>query len=243
MNIADWFNQILAFVGSLDVNAWLDDTLAFVRNVDPLLRSVITGLGMFCETSILIGLIIPGDSFVLVASTAVTSPVEFIELIVAILIGSALGESLGFYLGRFFGPKIRHSKFGRRVGEVNWHRAEIYLERRGGPAIFISRFLPVLHSIIPITVGMSPMSYRRFIAWTMPACLVWSLAYVSVGAFAAGSYDQISSQLKYAGYIFAGIVAAFLLFVILFRRILSRRESGLMVEAPTSPEPENGARE
>lgn len=243
MNIVDWFNQVLGFFGSLNVNAWVDDTLAFIRSVDPLLRSVITGFGMFCETSILIGLIIPGDSFVLVASTAVTSPGEFFELILAILIGSAMGESLGFYLGRFFGPKIRHSKFGRRVGESNWHRAEIYLERRGGPAIFISRFLPVLHSIIPITVGMSTMSYRRFISWTMPACLVWSCAYVSVGAFAAGSYDQISTQLKYAGYIFAGIIFAFVVIVIIVRRVLQRRESRLMVDPSQSQDAGSGARE
>ena len=34
----------------------------------------------------------------------------------------------------------------RVLREKNWVRAERYLQRRGGPAIFISRFLPVLHS-------------------------------------------------------------------------------------------------
>ena len=32
----------------------------------------------------------------------------------------------------------------------------------------MSRFLPVLHSLVPLTVGMSGYSYRRFLAWTAP---------------------------------------------------------------------------
>ena len=50
--------------------------------------------------------------------------------------------------------------------------------------MFVSRFLPVLHSLVPLTVGMSTMRYRRFIAWTLPACLIWATAYVTVGATA-----------------------------------------------------------
>ena len=73
---------------------------------------------------------------------------------------------------------------GQRLGEDNWTRAELYLRRRGGPAIFLSRFLPVLHSLVPLTVGMSGFSYRRFMAWTTPACTVWAIAYVGVGAAA-----------------------------------------------------------
>jgi membrane protein DedA with SNARE-associated domain len=48
--------------------------------------------------------------------------------------------------------------------------------------VFISRFLPVLHSLIPLTVGMSTMRYRKFMAWTVPACVIWAFAYVTVGS-------------------------------------------------------------
>ena len=102
--------------------------------------------------------------------------------IIAVVIGALIGESIGFWLGRYLGPKIRHSRLGRRIGEENWERSERYLRRRGGPAIFISRFLPVLHSLVPLTVGMSGYSYRRFLAWTAPACIIWASLYVSVAA-------------------------------------------------------------
>ena len=226
----------------VNINEWLDAALELIRSVDPVLRTLLAGLGILLETSILVGLVIPGDSIVLVASTAVQSPAEYFGLIAAILIGAICGESIGFALGRFFGPKIRHSWLGRRIGEKNWHRAEVYLERRGGPAVFISRFLPVLHSIIPLTVGMSTMSYRRFISWTVPACILWSCAYVSVGAFAAGSYEQLSDRLHYAGYLFVGIIVVFIVGVVLVRRALARSQQRHMTES-RSAENSGGAPE
>jgi membrane-associated protein len=205
-----------------DVLNWL---LATVHGVDPVLRVLIAGVAMLCETSILLGLIVPGDTVVLVAATAVNGPVEFVSLAVAVVLGSLAGESIGFFLGRYFGPRIRRSRLGQRVGEKNWVRAETYLERRGGIAVAISRFLPVFHSLVPLVVGSSAMRYRVFIAWTVPACAVWAVTYIAVGAFAAGSYRQLEGQLQWAGAIFVGIIAVALVVLFLIRRALQRTES------------------
>jgi membrane-associated protein len=104
-------------------------------------------------------------------------------------------------------------------------RAENYLDRRGGIAVFLSRFLPVLHSVIPLTVGMSTMSYRRFMTWTIPASVLWAFAYVSVGSLAGGSYRELSDTLHSAGYIFVGIIAVFLLLVLVAKKVLGKLEA------------------
>ena len=208
-----WFNEVLT--------ALLDA----VQSVDPVVRTLLAGVGMFLETSVLVGLVVPGDTIVIVASTAVDGPVEYFALIAAVIAGALAGESVGFALGRYFGPKIRHSRLGRRIGEHNWMRAENYVDRRGGIAVFISRFLPVLHSLVPLTVGMSTMRYRRFMAWTTPACVLWAFAYVSVGSAAAGSYRELADQLHYAGYIFVGIIVVFLIAVIVVKKLLERSEA------------------
>jgi membrane-associated protein len=216
------------------VNAILDWLLAVVHDVDPILRIVIAFVAMFCETSILLGLIIPGDTIVLVSGTAVDGPVQYIALAVAVIAGSLAGESVGFWIGKYFGPRIRHSRLGQRIGESHWARAEIYLERRGGIAIAISRFLPVLHALVPLVVGTSAMGYRRFLAWTAPACTVWALAYVSVGAFAAGSYRRLEGQLSGAGYILVAIIVVALVVIFLVRRAIARNEARHMEQ----PKPE-----
>lgn len=146
-------------------------------------------------------------------------------LSVAVVVGALIGESIGFALGRYFGPKIRASRLGQRIGEHNWVRAENWLDRRGGIAVFISRFLPVLHSLIPLTVGMSTMSYRKFIAWTLPASVIWTLAYVSVGTFAAGGFRDLLDQLHYAGYIFVAVIAVFLIGILVVKKLLERSEA------------------
>jgi membrane-associated protein len=199
--------------------------LSMVAHVDPIARALLAALGMFCETTILVGLLIPGDTIVLVASTGVENVPQYVGMLVAVVGGSLAGESVGFLLGRWFGHRIRASKLGVRLGESNWVRAERYLERRGGVAVFASRFLPVLHSLVPLTVGMTQWSYRRFMSWTAPACLLWATAYVTVGTLAAGGYRQVVAQLHWAGYLFGAVVILFFVAVLLIRRARERREA------------------
>ncbi|MFS0854261.1 DedA family protein [Microbacterium sp. 179-I 3D4 NHS] len=204
-----------------DLLTWLFDS---IRLIDPVARTLIAGLAVMLETSVLIGLIVPGDTVVIIASMGIDGPVQAVAMVIAVVIGALIGESIGFFLGRWLGPRIRVSWLGRRIGERNWVRAERYLQRRGGIAIFLSRFLPVLHSLVPLTVGMSAYSYRRFLAWTAPACVLWAAAYVSVTSLAAGTFRQLVDQVHYAGYIFVGIIAAFLLLVLIGKKVLQRIE-------------------
>jgi membrane protein DedA with SNARE-associated domain len=208
---------------------WIDIALTWVldlvQSVDPVLRILLSGVGILLETSILVGLIVPGDTIVLVSSTAIDSPAQYAGMMAAVIVGALTGESIGFALGRFFGRKIRDSRLGRRIGIRNWHRAENYVDRRGGIAVFVSRFLPVLHSLVPVTVGMSTMRYRKFIAWTAPAYVIWASAYVTVGWLAAGSFRALQDQLHFAGYLFVGAIVVFLAGVLIVKKLIERSQA------------------
>lgn len=206
------------------MNEFLTWLLDAVQSVDPLVRTLLAGVAVMLETSILIGLIVPGDTIVIVAGTAVASPLEAVLLGIAVVIGALVGESIGFWLGRFLGPKIRASRLGQRIGDDTWNRSERYLRKRGGPAIFLSRFLPVLHSLVPLTVGMSSYPYRRFLAWTTPACIVWAALYISVSAAAAGTYRELADRIHYAGYLFVGVIVIFLVLVFIGKKVIERLE-------------------
>jgi membrane protein DedA with SNARE-associated domain len=223
------------------VNEALTWILELIQSVDPVLRTILSGVAVMLETSVLIGLVVPGDTVVIVSSTAVDGSVQFFSLVAAIILGALIGESIGFALGRYFGPWIRASRLGARIGERNWVRAENYLARRGGIAVFISRFLPVLHSLIPLTVGMSGMRYRRFLAWTAPACILWAFAYVSVGSAAAGSYRELSDRLHWAGYVFVGIVVVFVVLIVVVKKVLQHFEEKYMA-AREEARTDDGAR-
>ncbi|ANG85815.1 DedA family protein [Microbacterium aurantiacum] len=204
-----------------EILTWLLDT---VQSVDPAIRTIVAGIAIMLETSVLIGLVVPGDTIVIVAGTAVASVGEGILLGVVVVVGALAGETIGFFLGRWLGPAIRRSRLGRRIGEENWVRSERYLRRRGGPAIFLSRFLPVLHSLVPLTVGMSGYPYRRFLAWTVPACTIWAFLYVGVAAAAAGTYRELADRIHFAGYLFVGVILVFLVLVFVSKKIIERVE-------------------
>lgn len=210
----------------MDVNAWITAFLDTVQSVDPWLRTLIAGVAIMLETSVLLGLVVPGDTVVIVAATGIEDVVQWGALAAACIVGALLGESFGFAIGRWLGPRIDTTLARRwpRAAE-RWGRVERYLRRRGGPAILLSRFLPVAHSLVPLVVGASGMRYRRFMAWTAPACALWALAYASVGWLAAGSFRELSESLHGAGYLFVAIIAAFLVVAWLAKRWLLRRES------------------
>lgn len=203
------------------MNDFLNWLITSVHSVDWLLRDLIAGLAIMLETSLFVGLIMPGDTVVLVAATGVQNFWEFSVLLCFVLLGSLIGESIGFWIGRLFGARIRASKLGQRIGDKNWQIADTFVETRGGIAIAVSRFLPVLHSLVPVTAGMTKMSYRTFISWTFGACAVWGAAYVGLGWWAHDTYDRYLSNLKAGGYIFAGIVAVVLIVISLVKKRLS----------------------
>ena len=181
---------------------------------------------MFCETTILVGLIIPGDTIVLVASTGVTDPVQYVGMLAAVIIGSLAGESVGFTLGRWFGHRIRRSKLGQRLGEGNWVRAERYLERRGGIAVFASRFLP--------GAARAGAAHRRDDPVAVPALhgLDGSGVHRLGGGLCHGGNaggQRLSRPHRRSctgpGYLFGAVVLVFFVAVLLIRRAIERREA------------------
>jgi membrane protein DedA with SNARE-associated domain len=204
------------------MNEILDWLLAGVSGIDPFWRNFFAALAIMLETSLFIGLIIPGDTVVLVASTGVVDLPDFFWLVGAVLLGSLVGETIGFSIGRLFGARIRASKLGQRFGEENWNRADIFVEKRGGPAVAISRFLPVLHSLVPVVAGATTMRYRTFIIWTFGACLVWASTYVGIGYIAKASYQEIASGFKFGALVFVGILALFIFAIHLAKTKISK---------------------
>jgi membrane protein DedA with SNARE-associated domain len=211
------------------VNEFIDWLNTAVHTFDPFWRDVIAGFAILLETSVFVGLIIPGDTIVLAAGTMVRDWFDFSGLFIAVMLGSFAGESLGFYIGRIFGPRIRSSKLGLRIPEKVWHRADNFVESRGGIAIAMSRFLPVLHSVVPLTAGMTKMKYKTFIAWTAGACAVWTSMYLGIGWFAHGATDALK-QFKFGGAIFAGIIVVFLIIVTLAKKRLEKSATAMIEE-------------
>lgn len=177
-----------------------------VHSIDPLMRDLIAFGAIFSETSLFLGIIVPGDSIVLITASSLQNIPDFIGLVLFVILGSLAGESVGFWLGRVFGKRIRASWLGQKIGEKNWELGDSFVHKRGGVAVAISRFIPVLHSLVPVIAGMSKMTYRTFIVWTVAACTLWSGVYTTLGWLAGQTWQTLANDAKWGGIIFAALL-------------------------------------
>jgi membrane protein DedA with SNARE-associated domain len=215
------------------MNAFLYWLLNSVHSVDWLLRDFVAAFAIACETTIGLGLIVPGDTMALVAGTGVQNWLDYFGLYGFVLLGSFAGESLGFWLGRLFGPRIRASRLGQRIGDKNWALAEAFVETRGGLAIALSRFLPVLHSVVPVATGMTSLKYRVFIRWVMAACAVWAAVYLGVGWALHQTYEVWLGRLKFGGVIFVVLVVTVVFVITRVKKRLERTAERIVVAGET----------
>jgi membrane-associated protein len=173
----------------------------------PAVLYLLTGAFMALETSLLVGLVVPGDSVVLLAGSTVTGSTRFSALVAASTLGSLLGESVGYLLGRRYGDRLRRGRLGRRLGEDAWDNAEAFLAGRGGRAVAAARFVAVVHALVPVVAGSVRMRYRRFLGWSALGAVAWSVTLVGIGALAGASWRRYGERLGLAGLVVLGAVA------------------------------------
>ena len=103
---------------------------------------VIVGLLAFGESAAFVGLVLPGETALLLGGVlAGTGRINLFVLMIIAIVAAIGGDSVGYEIGRFGGTAIRGSRAGRFVGEAKWTQAEEFVQRRGGWAVFIGRWI------------------------------------------------------------------------------------------------------
>lgn len=166
-----------------------------VLRLDPALILLVAGLLVFAEDAIFVGFVIPGETAAVLAGVgAGLGHVSLALSITVIVVAAIVGDSVGYEVGRrFFGPRVLESGFlGRH--RVRIGRAQAYLRRRGGIAVFLGRFTAFFRAMMPALAGAARMPYRRFLAWNAVGGLVWGTLFVFVGFLAGASYHEVEKQ-------------------------------------------------
>jgi undecaprenyl-diphosphatase len=147
-------------------------------------------------------------------------------MIAAAVVGAIVGDSIGYEVGRHFGPTLRRSRVGQWVGDTRWERAESYLLRHGGRAVFLGRFVGVLRAMVPTIAGLSEMPYRTFLPWNAAGGLVWAPGFVMLGYVAGGSYHRVANAAGKASTVLL-VLAALVVAVVVSARAVVRREGAV----------------
>jgi membrane-associated protein len=166
-----------------------------ILGLDPLLILAVTGLLVFAEDAVFLGFVIPGETAAVLAGVGAGLGHVALPLSLAVVIVCAIvGDSVGYEVGRrFFGPRVLDSGLlGRHRHRIE--RAQSFLRRRGGIAVFLGRFTAFLRAMMPALAGASRMPYRKFLLWNAIGGVVWGTLFVVVGYAAGASYHEVEKQ-------------------------------------------------
>jgi undecaprenyl-diphosphatase len=183
---------------------------------------VIAG-AVLLERSIFLGLIVPGD--VILALGGVYAGRKDLHLALVIIIGAVaaiVGESIGFGLGRRYGRSlIKKVPLANRL-DKRFEDAQRYFKKRGGITVALGRYATAAGAFVPFVAGMSEMPYGTFLAYDAPAIAVWATGITLVGYYFGRNLDTVEKILSRFGYAMLGVLVAFIVGQILWKRFHKR---------------------
>lgn len=168
----------------------------------------IVGVLAFLETGAFVGLVAPGETFVILGGVlAGEGTLSYVLLLTIVWTAAFAGDiasfALGRHLGRGFlerhGPKVKIT--ADRLTQV-----EKFLEKHGGKAIVIGRFLGFVRAVAPFVLGSSGLSWRRFVPYAVIGSGLWSAVFVTLGYAFWQSLDKLLSWVKQGAFAFGTVV-------------------------------------
>jgi undecaprenyl-diphosphatase len=173
----------------------------------------------FLEASVFLGFVFPGETALVLGGVLASQGRLSVVLVIVLAIAGAIsGDAVGYAVGRRFGPALQSSRLGRLVGEHRWRASEAFLQRRGGPAVFVGRFTALLRALVPSAAGMAKLPYKTFALWNAVGGSVWAVGFVLAGYAAGESYKQVESYLGRGALVLTALVVLVLVTVHVVRR-------------------------
>ncbi len=157
---------------------------------------------IFLETGLFLGFFLPGDYLlfitgIIIANTDVPFENGLLNLTfwnTLIALCAILGNYVGYWFGRKSGPFLFHRADSLLFKKKHLEKARNFYERKGGMAIIIARFLPIIRTFAPIVAGIVKMNVSRFSFYNIVGALLWVFSLVTIG-YAFGDNQHVKKYL------------------------------------------------
>jgi membrane protein DedA with SNARE-associated domain len=138
------------------------------------------------------------------------------------VIGDVLGASVAYAIGYFGRAELLERQGSKlHMSQRRLDRAHRWFARYGSPAIFVSRFVPVVRAAFPYAAGVGEMPFPRFVALATLGSIPWILGLGLLGRAVGSSWQSWRHNLEYVDYVGAALVVGAIVYLIL-RRTRSR---------------------
>jgi membrane protein DedA with SNARE-associated domain len=129
-------------------------------------------------------------------------------------LGSIVGSLAGYAIGKFGGKPFLH-RYGRYIllDAEDLERTDRYFRRRGGPTVFVARFIPVVRHLISIPAGLAEMPLLPFLLFTTAGAALWNAFLTGCGFLLRRNWHSV---LRYSHLIDIAVVAILAALVVLY---------------------------
>lgn len=146
---------------------------------------------IFAETGLFVGFFLPGDSLLFVTGLMIAnsqSPFnnDFANLaywITLITVAGVIGNAVGYWFGRKTGPLLFERKDTLLFKKKHVIQAKEFYDKRGGSAVILARFLPIVRTFAPIVAGVVEMDRKKFFFYNVVGCIAWVASMTLAGYF------------------------------------------------------------
>ncbi|MEK7723701.1 MAG: DedA family protein [Acidobacteriota bacterium] len=145
---------------------------------------------------------------------------SFLKVFLAGMLGGVAGDSFGYWVGRVFAKTISNYKFYQKAQP----RIERLIDKFGGAAIIISKYIYGIRVAICISSGVGKMPFGRFLFNDFISCSIWALILAGTGYFFSGAVTSIIGDFQQIGIaLFVIVVIGITFFYLLERFWLSKK--------------------
>jgi membrane-associated protein len=138
---------------------------------------------VFCETALLALFFLPGDPLLFISGALCAGGAINVWLLMALLFVAAVaGSVVNYHIGRLIGAKVFSQNY-RWLNRAALHRTHEFYERHGGLTFLLSPFIAVVRTFAPFVAGVSAMTFRKFLVYTVAGDAIWVLLLVPGGYF------------------------------------------------------------
>jgi undecaprenyl-diphosphatase len=211
-------------LGHLDLQQLLED----ISNTLGAWTYLLVGFFAFAETGAFIGLVVPGETTMLLGGAVAGQGAIDLYLLIAIAWFAAwLGDTTSFFLGRRLGREFVMTH-GPRVGisHERFEKVEDYFGRHGGKTIFIGRWISLVRAFAPFIAGSSGMGYRAFVPYSVLGTGLWASLHILVGYFFSRSIETAGHYAARGAFLLATLIALVVgtVYLVRYLRVEENRE-------------------
>ncbi|HEX5527615.1 MAG TPA: bifunctional DedA family/phosphatase PAP2 family protein [Solirubrobacterales bacterium] len=214
-------------LGHLDLQKLLEE----LSNTLGAWTYLLVGVFAFAETGAFVGLVVPGETVMLLGGAVAGQGAISIYLLIAVAWFAAwLGDTTSFFLGRRLGRGFVMTH-GPSVGISNerFEKVEDYFDRHGGKTIFIGRFISLVRAFAPFIAGSSGMRYRAFVPYSILGTGLWASAHILIGYFFSRSIETAGKYAAKGAFLLATLIVVVAGTIFLYRHFRVERNRAAAV--------------